>query len=171
MNTMDVMKQFDKDLYIRQATALQSAGIIFRAAQGKETDACSQLFRDYVSPDAGVGDNDVCIAAFSESTPVGAVRSITYNFPSGAAVTTIRSLAVTPEWRNQGIGTILARFTLSIPCRASMVYGNCRQKERSFYESAGFHVLNPGEPLYQPEMDVELRCSDPVYDCWFYLLQ
>jgi N-acetylglutamate synthase-like GNAT family acetyltransferase len=79
--------------------------------------------------------------------------------PHAGGALELASIAVVPEWRGQGVASMIIQALILRSNRfiqaqeaapaPSGIYLTCRAGLRSFYERFGFHVLSPGDmPVY-----------------------
>ncbi|MGP5484912.1 GNAT family N-acetyltransferase [Brachybacterium alimentarium] len=63
----------------------------------------------------------------------------------------VRYLAVAPDWRHHGIGTVLLcimdQHGVPGDVTRRVFFGGCAPEEARFYQRAGFDVLQPGTPV------------------------
>ncbi|MDP2712552.1 MAG: GNAT family N-acetyltransferase [Solirubrobacteraceae bacterium] len=84
-------------------------------------------------------------------------------------------LAVDPEWRMRGIGTVLLTMLPEVIvsltpaiARLNGIYGACAREDARFYQRAGFAVLQPGLPLslLLPAAQPWGTEASSHYSCW-----
>jgi GNAT superfamily N-acetyltransferase len=96
----------------------------------------------------------------------------------GALAGWLGRLVVAPQWRNQGIGTILVgmvpKFIVSTSgvnvasAPSFTIFGSCSTAGRSFYNRAGYKVFDAGTPLRLPFGNrATLHNNNAAYPCWF----
>lgn len=166
---------------IRLATPLVEQGVYFRGFPAKELEAAAVAeFNARIIDGPTRTDRLQGVAALDgDGTLIGAVTLGTELWtPEYAPHETVlncmvRYLAVDPEWRGQGIGTVLLCIMdqQGIPDSVTrrVFYGGCRPDAARFYQRAGFDVLQPNTIMPAPVLgrDEHLGNENADYSCWF----
>ncbi|WP_166996965.1 GNAT family N-acetyltransferase [Paramicrobacterium fandaimingii] len=87
----------------------------------------------------------------------------------GKCVMFIDAIAVTPEWRNRGIGSVMLLLAQQIlPARVSFAAGHCEPKLAGFFSQAGYTVLRAGVKMILPFGDGPEIIDVGTEHSWFY---
>ena len=144
---------------IRLATPLVAQGVQFVGFPSAEVEATAvATFNAEMITGSTAEDNLQGVAALdSNGTLIGAVTlgpliSSPDHSPSEKTLAVlVRYLAVAPDWRHHGIGTVLLcimdQHGVPGDVTRRVFFGGCAPEEARFYQRAGFDVLQPGTPV------------------------
>lgn len=96
----------------------------------------------------------------------GAIVLEGMSFPDGLAMR-VTAIAVEPRHERRGIGTVLLGMAPQL-ATPTFIYGGCAASEATFYQRAGFDVLQAGAALpFTLGGGLNLKSSNVHYPHWF----
>lgn len=166
---------------VRLATPLVAKGIEFRGFPTPDVNT-AQVAAFNAAHIAGptTGGNLQGVAALDpEGDVIGAVTlepalvTMPHDPADQLLLAHIRYVAVAPQWRRQGIATVLLCIMdqQGIPETVTrrLFLGGCAPTEARFYQRAGFDVLQPGAVIPPELLGAEegFVNTNADYPCWF----
>jgi GNAT superfamily N-acetyltransferase len=163
--------------HLRYANALLGDGVTFPYQRATERPDLLELVRAHVpgaqafTPDENTA---AVLAVDADSTLIAGVAVVFMRFANAPLAAHVWQLAVTPNWRRRGLGTVLLTMLprlagahgLDTP---TITFGACDVPLADFYQQAGFTVLAPGVPLPVPLAGRALIANtNRHHPCWMY---